>query len=134
MKITNRSVGNHFEQEFCEILAGHGFWVHNLAQNSAGQPADVIAVKGGVPYLIDCKVCDRQYFSCNRIEENQSCAMRLWEECGNGEGWFAIRLMGEIFMVSLNELSGEQKMNLNYEWFRARAFSLTEWLSRVAKT
>lgn len=133
MKITNRSVGNHFEQEFCGILAVHGFWVHNLAQNSAGQPADVIAVKDGVPYLIDCKVSEGRYFSRNRIEENQSSAMHFWEECGNGEGWFAIRLMGEIFMVSLNELSREQKTNLNYEWFRARAFSLAEWLSQVAK-
>lgn len=54
---TNRKIGNSFETEFCELLFQHGFWCHNMAQNAAGQPADVIAVKGKTAYLIDCKVC-----------------------------------------------------------------------------
>lgn len=45
----NKKLGNNFETEFCEILSAHGFWVHNLAQNQAGQPADVIAVKVVMP-------------------------------------------------------------------------------------
>lgn len=53
---TNRKIGNSFETEFCELLFQHGFWCHNMAQNAAGQPADVIAVKGKTAYLIDCKV------------------------------------------------------------------------------
>ena len=38
---TNRKLGNTFEAEFCEALYAEGFWVHNMAQNQAGQPADV---------------------------------------------------------------------------------------------
>ena len=53
----NKKLGNDFESRFCEILYSEGFWVHNLAQNSAGQPADVIAARNGKTYLIDCKVC-----------------------------------------------------------------------------
>lgn len=49
---TNRKIGNSFETEFCELLFQHGFWCHNMAQNAAGQPADVIAVKGKTAYLI----------------------------------------------------------------------------------
>ena len=34
----NKKNGNHFEEEFCELLALHGFWAHNMAQNQVGQP------------------------------------------------------------------------------------------------
>ena len=51
---TNRKIGNTFETEFCELLFQRGFWCHNMAQNAAGQPADVIAVKNKTAYLIDC--------------------------------------------------------------------------------
>ena len=54
--MSNKKLGNSFEAELCEILSQHGFWAHNLAQNAAGQPADVIAVKDGEAFLIDCKV------------------------------------------------------------------------------
>ena len=40
---SNKKNGNHFEEEFCELLALHGFWAHTMAQNQVGQPADVIA-------------------------------------------------------------------------------------------
>ena len=55
--MTNKKLGNSFESVFCEILFQQGFWCHNRAQNQAGQPADVIAVRDGKAYLIDCKFC-----------------------------------------------------------------------------
>ena len=72
-----------------------------MAQNSAGQPADVIAVRNGKAYLIDCKVCSTDKgFALDRMEENQDLAMNLWNECGNGQGWFAMKLpTGDIFML-----------------------------------
>lgn len=99
--MSNKKIGNQFESELCEFLSMYGFWCHNLAQNSAGQPADVIAVKNGKAYLIDCKVCSTDKgFALSRVEENQSLAMDLWNECGNGQGWFAMKLpTGDIFMV-----------------------------------
>jgi Holliday junction resolvase len=97
----NKKLGNHFEAELCEILAMYGFWCHNLVQNSAGQPADVIAVKNGRACLIDCKVCStNKGFALDRMEENQDLSMELWNECGNGQGWFAIKLpTNEIYMI-----------------------------------
>lgn len=98
--ITNKTLGNAFEQELCDILAKKGFWVHNLAMNKAGQPADILAVRNRVSYLIDAKVCSDKGFALSRIEENQDLSMTLWNECGNGQGWFAIKLpTGEIYML-----------------------------------
>ena len=96
----NKKLGNDFESRFCEILYSEGFWVHNLAQNSAGQPADVIAARNGKTYLIDCKVCSNRGFALSRMEENQDLSMELWKDTGNGDGWFAILLPGgQIYMI-----------------------------------
>jgi Holliday junction resolvase len=99
--MSNKKAGNQFEAELCEILSAYGFWCHNLAANAAGQPADVLAAKNGKAYLIDCKVCSTDKgFALSRMEENQDLAMELWNGCGNGQGWFAIKLPTEdIFML-----------------------------------
>ena len=89
MTNTNRKTGTSFERELCEELARYGFWAHNLAQNSAGQPFDVIAARDGKVYPIDAKVCEKDVFRLVRIEDNQFSAMTLWKDTGNGEGWFA---------------------------------------------
>lgn len=100
MNRSNRAVGNEFEQDLCEMLYECGFWSHNLKQNNSGQPADVIAVRNKVAHLIDAKDCSSKGFDLRRIEENQILAMRLWEECGNGQGWFALRVNDEVYMLS----------------------------------
>lgn len=99
MHKSNRAVGNEFEQELCEKLFDYGFWCHNLKQNNSGQPADVIAVRNKVAHLIDAKDCSSKGFDLRRVEENQITAMRLWEECGNGQGWFALRVDDEVYML-----------------------------------
>ena len=99
--MSNKKLGNSFEAELCEILSMYGFWTHNFAQNSAGQPADVIAVKNGKAHLIDCKVCSTDKgFALSRVEDNQELAMILWNDCGNGSGWFAMKLPNnDIIMI-----------------------------------
>lgn len=109
--VSNRKLGNAFEAELCERLSEYGFWVHTMAQNSAGQPADVIAVKNKVAYLIDCKVCSTDKgFDLRRVEDNQELAMEMWEECGNGQGWFAMKLNdGAIHMIPHRDILIAQK-------------------------
>lgn len=98
--MNNKKLGNDFEQELCEKLSEHGFWTHNLAMNKAGQPADIIAVRNKVAYLIDAKVCSSRGFALSRVEENQELAMTLWYERGNGQGWFALKVpTDEIYMI-----------------------------------
>ena len=102
--VSNKKMGNAFERELCDILADHGFWCHNMAQKKDGQPADVIAVRNKRAWLIDCKVCKNDRFPLSRIEENQRNAMKLWSECGNGRGWFALKISTGIYMISLVQL------------------------------
>ena len=103
--MTNRKQGNSFETELCEFLSSNGFWCHNFAVKKEGQPADVIAVRNGNSYLIDCKVCStNRGFAVSRIEENQELSMTLWENCGNGVGWFAMLVGDSVYMVAHNHL------------------------------
>lgn len=101
----NRTIGNQFEDELCGLLAEHGWWAHNMAQNQTGQPADVIAVRNNIAVLIDCKVCANNRFTLSRIEGNQEGAMTLWEARGNAYCYFAMKLNDDrIYMVPFDDL------------------------------
>lgn len=130
---SNRAVGNAFEQEFCELLYAYGFWVHRLTQDSAGQPADVIAVRNKTAYLIDCKDCSSKGFDLRRVEENQITAMQLWNDCGNGQGWFAIKVpTGDIYMLPLFVVmayKGRQS-SLSYSEIHELGKSLEVWVKK----
>lgn len=126
----NRKLGNDFEQTFCEILSNNGFWTHNFALKQVGQPADIIAVKNLKAYLIDCKVCSNNKFSLSRIEDNQNTSMELWKMCGNGEGWFALKLEDDIFMIphySIKVLSREKSI-LNQKDIKEYSITIERWL------
>lgn len=121
--MSNKKLGNDFEAQFCEILFEKGYWTHNLAQNQVGQPADVIAVRNGKAYLIDCKVCINDTFPFSRIESNQHTAMTLWKQSGNDYGWFALRLSdnsvymidhGLMIALSLNQSSVNRDLITHY--------------------
>lgn len=90
--MSNRSEGNAFEREFCEMLAERGFWAHNMAQSQAGQPADIICVKRHFAFLIDCKLMSGNYFDLNRVEPNQLTAMDLWSMRCETLPLFAVKL------------------------------------------
>ena len=129
---SNRAVGNAFEQELCKLLFDNGFWSHNLKQDNAGQPADIIAVRNKIAYLIDCKDCSAKGFDLRRVEDNQITAMDLWEECGNGQGWFALKVEGEIFMLPLLLIKGWQAnhSSLSFEDVREIGYSFAKWVKK----
>ena len=131
--MSNRKLGNSFESELCEILFNHGFWCHNLAQNQAGQPADVIAVKNGIPYLIDCKACTNGTFNKNRIEENQRLSMQLWDDSGNNAGVFAVKFGKNIYMAQIFVFDYTDKVNLPEKFFQEYAKPLNEWLEEEGR-
>lgn len=130
---SNRKLGNNFESNLCKILFDHGFWVHNLVQNQAGQPADVLAVRNKQAYLIDCKVCSTtKGFALNRMEENQDLSMTLWKECGNGEGWFAVLFAGQIYMIphfAANAFRNEKSTMTPAEVFKVGK-PLKKWIAK----
>lgn len=131
--MSNRAIGNSFEDELCNILFSHGFWSHNLKQNSSGQPADVIAAKNKKAYLIDCKVCSNNTFVLERIEENQDLAMELWNECGNGIGWFALKTTdGNIYMISHYVMTAykDRKHSLSTKEILELGMPIEKWVKK----
>lgn len=131
-KTDNRTVGNHFEQEFAEKLANNGFWCHVMQQNKAGQPADIIAVKGKFHTLIDCKVCDDGTFPFRRVEENQRMAMRMFSRKAGEFGYFALRLPdGQVRMIALSRiemLEGRGYKQLNANNMMVETWNVEDWL------
>jgi len=131
--MSNRKDGTDFEKEFCEILAEHGFWCHNLAQKASGQPFDVIIARRCRTYPVDCKVCKNDKFDTRRIEDNQKLAMTKWRKCGNNMGWFALKLSnGDIYMVSHRAIEEfrcvtERKI-MNVEDMAKNGWLLERWL------
>ena len=131
-KNSNRALGNSFESALAQILFDCGFWVHLLNQNKAGQPADLIAVRNKVAYLIDAKVCSDNEFPLKRVEENQELAMDMWEERGNGQGWFALKLNDEVYMLPHILLKAYKKIQskLSEKDIREYGESLEKWVER----
>ena len=129
----NRRVGTGFEKQLCMSLSGYGFWAHNLAQNSQGQPFDIIAARNGKSYPIDCKDCAKDIFKIERIEENQSSAMFLWRETGNGEGWFALRMTnGAVYFLPFSKLESLSLLKTILSTSEIRQFGvpLREWVEQ----
>lgn len=133
-KTDNRSVGTRFEAELCEILAQHGFWAHNMQQNSAGQPADIIAVRGAFHTLIDCKhIADDSGFPFSQIRENQRSAMKMFQKKCHEFCYFAFKLPDDtIWLITLERmdtLAGRGKTRLTDDEIRGgQAWSLEAWL------
>ena len=131
--MNNKTLGNNFEQELCEKLSEYGYWVHNLAMNKAGQPADIIAVRNKIAYLIDAKVCSNRGFALSRVEENQELSMTLWEERGNGQGWFALKLpTDEIYMIPHICIQGYKQVQsvLSFSEIHAIGKPLGKWVAK----
>ena len=130
--MSNRASGNRFEQEFAEILSKAGFWVHVMQQNKAGQPADIIAVKGSFHTLIDCKVCENGFFAFERVEDNQKFAMRMFQQKGNELCYFALKLPDEtIWMVSLERIEtmkGRGKKRLTDTEIMKYTWPVNKWI------
>ena len=129
---SNKSAGSRFEKEFAGILADHWFWVHLFQDNKNGQPCDVIAVKNGRAYLIDCKDCQSEIFPLSRIEENQINAMILFSMMGNAPGMFAIRFPDcQIYLLpytKLQELQEAGFKRINETVCRTQGMPLEQWL------
>lgn len=72
--------GKEFETMFTELLSNQGFWVLNIPKNESGaQPFDIIALRteglNTTIYAFDCKVCSKNRFPLNRVEDNQWLAL-----------------------------------------------------------
>ena len=131
--MSNKAIGNRFEREMSKVLAENGFWCHVMQQNKAGQPADIIAVKGRYHVLIDCKEMSDDRFEFYRAEETQRLAMNRFQKRGGQVCWFALKLPNnEIRMLSyshLLRLEKKGKKSLGGEELMKNTVPLSVWLN-----
>lgn len=117
--MNNKIKGTMFEREVCKILAENGYWVHFMSPDATGaQPFDIIAVKDGYALAADCKTCDANSFTMNRLEQNQIMAFDRWMACGNTIPVLFVKHEEEIFMIPYDDLvkNWKVKLNANYRW------------------
>lgn len=135
LTVNNKRLGDSFENELAQILFRNGFWVYVTKSKIGGQPADIIAAKDGIAYLIDCKVCSDNTFDTERIEENQKNAMSLFNKCGNGRGIFALKMPdGAIFMLGCHIAlhHRQDKRSMNREEIEESTHTLKQWIERCS--
>ena len=115
--MNNKRLGTAFEREMCERLAQAGYWVHFIVPDARGaQPFDIIAVKVGKAFAIDCKTCVADSFSISRLEENQKFAFNKWIACGNEEPIIAVKHKDHIFVIRYTELCDKKTIKLKEEY------------------
>ena len=102
----NKREGTRFENRLKDMFYEHGFWVHLFQQNQAGQPCDLIAVKGEKAYIIDAKDCKSGRFPLSRVEENQFLSMTRWLDRTRHQAWFAFQLPDdeEVYFISFQTI------------------------------
>lgn len=130
MGTSNKALGTAYEEDLARALYEKGFWVHLLRQTEAGQPADIIACREGKAFLIDAKVCSDGSFPLSRIEENQELAMKAFMDAGGEEGWFALLIDEETYMLPLHFMIAYRAWNgksLSKKTVMERGFTLDEW-------
>ena len=112
--MNNKKLGTEFEQEVCNLLAQRGYWVHFIVPDARGaQPFDVIAVKDGHAYAIDCKTCFANSFNISRLEENQISSFELWLKRGNEMPCVAVKHNDRIYRIPYSDLKAKTSIKLN---------------------
>lgn len=109
----NKKLGTDFENEAVDLLTKLGYWVHFISPDTRGaQPFDIIAVKNGIPYAIDCKTCVAKSFNISRLEDNQVLAFGKWTKCGNTEPLILVKHDGYIYVIGFRELADKGSVKL----------------------
>ena len=112
--MNNKKLGTEFEREVCDLLNKKGYWVHFISPDNRGaQPFDIIAVKNGKAFAIDCKTCVNNKFTIDRVELNQMLAFNKWIECGNSMPMFLVKHNNKIYKVLWNDILEKEKIKLD---------------------
>lgn len=109
---SNKKIGNNSEEIVAVALQKQNYWVLRIPPNSNGQPADIIAIRNGVPYLLEIKHVEGKSFKLSRIEPNQIHALNYFELFG-GKSW-VIFVLDDNSMYMLSWKSVEMMILNNW--------------------
>lgn len=111
--MNNKKLGTEFEKRMVDVLSKKGYWVHFMSPDNRGaQPFDIIAVKGGIAFAIDCKTSKDHIFRIDRLEDNQMMAFTKWMACENSVPYIAVLYNDEIHMIKYTDLLKYGKIDL----------------------
>lgn len=119
--MNNKQLGTEWERKVCKFLADNGYWAHFIVPDARGaQPFDVIAVKDGESFAIDCKTCVAKSFNISRLEDNQITAFNKWLERGNDNAYIAVKHEGHLYWINYEMLSERKSVKLTEEYIDER--------------
>ena len=111
--MNNKQLGTEWEHKVCKYLSGNGYWAHFIVPDARGaQPFDIIAVKDGEAYAIDCKTCVANSFNISRLEDNQISAFDLWLKCENNNPLVAVEHNKHLYWIDYTELKKKKSIKL----------------------
>lgn len=111
--MNNKTLGTLWEHKVCEYLARSGYWAHFIVPDARGaQPFDIVAVKDGEAFAIDCKTCVAKSFNISRLEDNQIMAFDRWLECGNDNAYIAVEHDGHLHWINYETLKERKSIKL----------------------
>lgn len=93
--------------------------MHFIVPDSRGaQPFDVIAVKDGIGFAVECKTLseDKKSFNISRLEDNQEMAFGKWLSCGNTMPEVWIEHGDEIYRCPYDVLAEKGTVKLKDMW------------------
>lgn len=115
--MNNKQRGTAFEKEFCGLLKSRGFWVHFMSPSASGaQPCDIIACRNNIPYLFDCKTCEKDTFHISRLEDNQLLAFQRFDKTGNDLAFVAVKHDKKVYLIQFFKLLKLQNVKLTAEF------------------
>lgn len=111
--MNNKKLGTEWEHKVCEYLSKNGYWAHFIVPDARGaQPFDIIAVKDGEAFAIDCKTCVAGSFNISRLEDNQIMSFELWLRCGNNNPVVAVEHNKHLHWIDYVELKKHKSIKL----------------------
>lgn len=113
--MNNKKKGSDFEKEILKAYTDAGAWVHFITPDERGaQPFDIIAVKDGKAFAIECKTLttDKRYFTIDRLENNQIFAFERWMKCGNTIPLIYVEYGDKIVEIPYDVLEEEKKIDM----------------------
>lgn len=111
--MNNKKLGTEWEQKVCKYLSDNGYWAHFIVPDARGaQPFDIIAVKDGEAFAIDCKTCVANTFNISRLEDNQIMAFGKWLACENSNALIAVEHNKHLHWIDYERLMDKKSIKL----------------------
>ncbi len=112
--MSNKKLGNDFEQEYAKILSEKGYWVLIVTPKGYinSQPMDIVAAKDNIIYCFECKTLHSKYkrFPLKRLEQNQILAYKKLKQTGNDNYYLVVKWNDrEIYQIPFSKIDFKQK-------------------------